>query len=110
MPELARKALDYLNHEDGLVFVPEECETIAVNCVQVAAGQRTDPAVHPDEEEVYVVLAGQGTVYLDGKPNTVSAGSVVYIPRHVEHIIEGESPEKLTYVCVANWPDQPGKR
>lgn len=106
MTDLARTALGGLANEDGLVFFPEECETLAVNCVQVIQGQVTDPAVHPDEEEVYVILSGEGIVWLDKKENPVQAGSVVYIPRHVEHIIEGKSEEPLTYVCVANWPDK----
>lgn len=106
MIRLARTALEGLDHEDGLVFFPEECETIAVYCVEIALGQMTEPAVHTDEEEIYVILSGEGIVWLDKKDNPVKAGSVVYIPRHVEHIIEGKSQEPLTYICVANWPDK----
>lgn len=104
--ELVRTALGGLVNEDGLVFFPEECETIAVNCVQVTKNQITEPAVHLDEEEIYVILSGQGIVWLDRQENPVKAGSVVYIPRNVEHIIEGKSQEPLTYICVANWPDK----
>lgn len=104
--ELARTALGGLANEDGLIFFPEECETIAVNCVQVEQGQITELATHPDEEEVYVILSGEGSVWLDKQENPVKTGSVVYIPRNVEHIIRGKSEEPLTYVCVANWPDK----
>ncbi len=104
--KLARMALEGLANEDGLVFFPEECETIAVNCVQVAQGEITEPAIHPDEEEIYVILSGEGSVWLDKEENPVKVGSVVYIPRNVEHIIGGKSREPLTYVCVANWPDK----
>lgn len=108
--ELSRNAMACLSHEDGLIFFPEECETLAVNCVQVPKGYRTPPATHADEEEVYVIMAGSGTVSLDGRPYEVRAGDVVYIPRHTEHIIEGLSEQPLVYICVANWPDKPGRR
>ncbi len=104
--ELARTVLGGLMNEDGLIFFPEECETIAVNCVQIEQEQITEPAIHSDEEEVYVILSGEGSVWLDKQENLVKAGSVVYIPRNVEHIIKGKSVEPLTYVCVANWPDK----
>lgn len=108
--ELVKTIAQGLEQEEGLVFFPEDCETIAVNCVHVAKGQITDPAVHPDEEEVYVIAAGEGIVYLDKVPHPVSAGRIVYIPRHVEHVIEGAGEDGLTYVCVANWPDKPARR
>lgn len=103
---LSRTAFSGLKNEDGLIFFPEECETIAVNCVQVENGQVTKPASHPDEEEIYVIFTGEGIVWLDGEKHLVQKDSIVYIPRNVEHIIEGTSDEPLTYVCVANWPDK----
>ena len=103
--QLVRDAGLGLENEEGLLFFPEECETIAVNVVQVACGQRTEPASHPDEEEVYTILDGTGIVYLDGVSYPVTKGSVVYIPRNKEHIVEGTGKEPLMYVCVANWPD-----
>lgn len=108
--ELVKTIADGLEQEEGLVFFPEDCETIAVNCVHVKQGQITEPAVHPDEEEVYVITGGEGIVYLDKVPNAVVPGKIVYIPRHVEHIIEGVGPDGVTYVCVANWPDLPAKK
>lgn len=104
--KLSRTAFGGLKNEDGLIFFPEECETIAVNCVQVEKDQTTEPAIHPDEEEIYVILTGEGIVWLDGEKHLVQRDSVVYIPRNVEHVIEGKSDEPLIYVCVANWPDK----
>lgn len=103
--QLVRDARIGLEHEEGLLFFPQECETIAVNVVEVAGGYKTEPASHPDEEEVYTILSGNGVVYLDGVPYSVAKGSVVYIPRNTEHIVEGIGEEPLMYVCVANWPD-----
>lgn len=105
MKQLVKCVLDGLKNEDGLIFSPEDCETIAVNVVQLKCGQVTEPAIHTDEEEVYIVVSGRGIVRLDGVPYSVSEGNVVYIPRNTEHIIEGTSEEWFTYVCVANWPD-----
>ncbi len=106
--KLVKSIADGLAQEEGLVFFPEECETIAVNCVHVEEGRKTEPAVHPDEEEVYVITSGEGVVYLDKMPYAVAPVALVYIPRHVEHIVEG-GKGGVTYVCVANWPDLPAK-
>ena len=103
--KLVRRMADGLEHEDGLVFFPEECETLAANYVAVPAGGHTHEEVHPDEEEIYVILTGTGEAVLNGAAHPVAAGDAVYIPRNVYHYVRG-GEAGLTYLCVANWPDK----
>ncbi|REK12050.1 MAG: cupin domain-containing protein [Planctomycetota bacterium] len=44
---------------------------------------------HRRRAELYYVLAGEGTVTLDGKPHPVRAGSIVHIPPGVIHSARG---------------------
>ena len=38
-----------------------------------------------DRDEVYVILAGEAVLSIDGVPHAVSAGSVAYVPAGVRH-------------------------
>ena len=49
---------------------------------------------HPPPE-VYVVTAGTGTVFLDGREHAVRPGSSVYVPGHVEHGVLNPGTEPL---------------
>src|SRR6516162_6378163 len=41
--------------------------------------------IHPDAEELVVILRGQGTFLLNGEPHPVRAGDVIYIPPGADH-------------------------
>ncbi len=41
--------------------------------------------IHPDAEELVVILRGQGTFFLDGRPHAVQAEDVIHIAPGVEH-------------------------
>lgn len=102
---LKRKISDANKNEDGLIFFPEECETIAVNAVSIKNGQVSELAVHDDEEEVYLITKGKGIVEIDGVTHEAEVGDVLYIPRNATHFVRGTSEEEFEYVCVAVWPD-----
>ena len=51
--------------------------------------------VHPDAEELVVIVRGQGTFYLDGRPQTVRAEDVVYIPPGAEHELRNTGEDML---------------
>lgn len=104
--ELMRKISDAKNNEEGLIFFPEECETIAVNAVSVQKGQSSHLAVHDDEEEIYIITKGKGVVELGGVPHEAEVGNIFYIPRNVSHFVRGTSDEEFEYICVAVWPDK----
>lgn len=44
-----------------------------------------DPQQPHTEDEVYVVMAGRGTIRVGGVDRPVSVGSIVYVPALVEH-------------------------
>ena len=57
--------------------------------------------IHPDAEELVVVMSGSGTAILDGESSPVTAGDVIYIPPDTEHEIHNTSDELLGVLFLA---------
>ncbi|WMJ83306.1 cupin domain-containing protein [Oscillospiraceae bacterium LTW-04] len=104
--QLVRNAAQAAANEDGLLFFPQECETIAVNRVEIASREHTQMAIHDDEEEIYIITQGTGNVFLNDVRYPVQTGDVVYVPRNTTHWVENVGSIALIYLCVANWPDK----
>lgn len=51
--------------------------------------------VHPDAEELVVILRGRGTFYLDGQPHPIAAEDVVYIAPNTEHELRNTGEDML---------------
>ena len=82
--------------------------TVGVTCgiAEIAsnlgvAGLKTH---HHQEDEVYYIIAGCGSVTIDGARYPVSAGTAVFIPGNAKHSIknDGLTPLKLYYSLAAN--------
>jgi len=50
--------------------------------------------------EVYVIMAGRGSVYVDGIFYPVNDGDAVWIPEHAEHFVrnDGDQAVRLLYI------------
>ena len=51
--------------------------------------------IHPDAEELVVILRGRGTFFLDGEPHPVQAEDVIYIAPGAEHELRNTGAEML---------------
>lgn len=73
------------------------CE-ISFNCT--AAGQFT-PFVHKHDlnEEVYIVLSGEGEFMADGQEFPIKEGSVIRVAPAAERAIKA-GKQDLTYICI----------
>ncbi len=65
--------------------------------------------VHPDAEELVVILRGQGTFFLDGTPHAVRAEDVIYIAPNQEHELRNTGEEML-FCLFINVPVGDGLR
>ncbi|MBO09372.1 MAG: hypothetical protein CMJ68_01270 [Planctomycetaceae bacterium] len=77
-----------------------------IQCVQhmwIPPGHRhvLELHIHPDAEELVVVMDGCGTAVLDGESTEISAGDVVYIPPNTEHEIRNTSQDMLGVLFLA---------
>ncbi|MCP4363047.1 MAG: cupin domain-containing protein [Chloroflexi bacterium] len=66
----------------------------------LAAGAKDPQSVH-NEDEVYVVLQGQGQIMVDGENRPVQEGSVVFVAKHIEHRFHSISEELQVLVFFA---------
>lgn len=57
-------------------------------------GQTLPRHRHEHEHEVFDILAGSGTVWLDGERIVAGPGTVVFVPAGVEHGFENDGPER----------------
>lgn len=56
--------------------------------------------IHPDAEELVVILRGQGTFFLNGTAQPVQAEDVIYIPPHTEHELRNTGDDLLFCLFV----------
>ena len=74
-------------------------------------GQECTPDIHPDADELYYVVSGQGTLLLGDEEYEVSAGMAVFIPRNVTHQSFNSGVEDLCYYWVFSpQPTEPAKQ
>lgn len=73
------------------------CE-ISANSLPAGAGV---PFVHSHKlnEEVYIVLSGNGTFYADGKEFPIKEGSAIHVQPEAGRSIKAGS-ETLVYICI----------
>lgn len=57
-------------------------------------GQSLPRHSHEHEHEVFDVLAGSGTVWLDGESVKAGPGTSIFVPAGVEHGFENDSSER----------------
>ncbi len=76
--------------------------------VELYAPQGHDPQTPHRQDELYVVVSGSGQLVLDGRPQPVAAGSVVFVPAGAPHRFEAFSDDFATWVVF--WGPDGGER
>ena len=59
---------------------------------------------HEKTDEVYYVIAGTGNIHLQGKKHAIEKGSVIVVPRGIEHGLENLAAEPLIALCLSSPP------
>lgn len=73
---------------------------LTVTWVTVEPGSAQDRHGHPPEQ-VYVVVAGEGRMHVDGDERRVVAGDLVHVPSGAEHGVANDGDAPLVYVSAA---------
>ncbi|MGB0861548.1 MAG: cupin domain-containing protein [Saprospiraceae bacterium] len=66
--------------------------------VELYQPQGKDKQQPHTRDEVYVVVAGEGTFFFDGERKTYQAGDVIFVPAGIEHRFETFSEGFITWV------------
>ena len=93
----------YLEHDRrpwGQYFVLDEGRGFKVKRIEVLPGQRLSYQKHEQRAEHWVIVAGRGTVTLDGDERSVTVGDAVDVAPRMAHRIRCDGDEPLVFVEV----------
>jgi mannose-6-phosphate isomerase-like protein (cupin superfamily) len=52
--------------------------------------------------EVYYILEGEATMYIDGESAKILPGHAIYIPPHLEQYIQNTGRSELKFLCIVD--------
>jgi mannose-6-phosphate isomerase-like protein (cupin superfamily) len=84
----------------GHYVVIDEGAQHKVKRIVVAPGKRLSYQRHTHRSEHWFVVAGSGSVTLDGDKLTVSSGSAIDVPAGAAHRVENTGVEDLVFIEV----------
>lgn len=64
------------------------------------SGQTIQPHYHPDAEELYYVLSGNGLMHIGNEHKEIETGDVVYIPPEKVHFLQNTSSDPLRFITL----------
>ncbi len=69
---------------------------------RLAPGAKTTPHFHPETEEIYYILEGQGMMQIESETKEVRPGDAIAIPPGAKHQLTntGEATLKLLCCCA----------
>ncbi len=74
-------------------------DSLSGGMAELKPGGRLNPHRHT-HPEIYHIVAGTGVLTIEGREETVTAGSSVFIPGDAEHGIRNEAGSDLTFLYV----------
>jgi len=66
--------------------------------MKVYAPRGTDPQQPHDQDEVYVIMRGSGTFFVDGRRSPFGPGDALFVPAGVEHRFEDFTDDLAMWV------------
>ncbi len=110
--------MDVRSRDDAVPFTTADGSTIRVLLdAEVAAarnqslaeatlrpGQATERHYHAASEELYVLLAGEGELEVDGERRGVGPGDAILIPPGARHQIRATGADELRFLCCCAPP------
>jgi mannose-6-phosphate isomerase-like protein (cupin superfamily) len=79
-------------------------QRLCITCVECQPGSQQALHRHRTQEQVYVIVRGQGQMLVGGEERAVGEGTMVFIPPGAEHAIRNTSAGLLAYVSATAPP------
>jgi mannose-6-phosphate isomerase-like protein (cupin superfamily) len=79
---------------------PARCQSLAE--ASLDPGRETAEHYHPEAEEIYYFVAGEGRMRLDADEAPVQAGDCVVIAPGAPHKLWNTGPERLILLCCCS--------
>src|ERR671937_2076134 len=77
---------------------------LSVNWLEVPPGAAEELRSHEEAEQVYVVVAGNGSMSATGDTQALSVGDLVLIPPATDHSVANDGSEPMALVSVQSPP------
>jgi mannose-6-phosphate isomerase-like protein (cupin superfamily) len=77
---------------------------LAITWVEGEPGSEQPLHAHPENEQVYVIIRGRGTMKVGGEEREVAAGTLVFIPPGTAHAIRNTGDDPLVFVSATAPP------
>ncbi len=90
-------AFDRANKVRKRVFVTDKLE---MELVCYSPGHSTVEHHHVGQDEIFMILEGNGTITVGSEPVRVGPGSLVYAPADIKHGIKPDSDGRMVMVFV----------
>lgn len=73
---------------------------VAIFETTLESGQTITPHFHPDAEELYYLLSGNGVMHIGNERREVETGDVIYIPPEKVHFLQNTSPAPIRFITL----------
>lgn len=93
-PGHGEKIYELLGKENGA------SDNLSIAIVEIEESCASEAHIHPEAEEAYIVLEGQGRLVVDGETRIISQNELAKIPKGKEHQIFNNAQETLKFLCV----------
>jgi mannose-6-phosphate isomerase-like protein (cupin superfamily) len=103
------KAIKESFHEGNIgrdVLVLQETKNLVTGITVIYPHCQTKGHIHPNREEHYYVLSGEGYILLDDVRYNIQVGDCVNVPPVSLHTVVNSTDEPLEFFWVA-FPDEP---
>jgi mannose-6-phosphate isomerase-like protein (cupin superfamily) len=87
-----------------LLGLPGENVPMSITLVDAEPGSQQDLHEHPDNTQVYLVIAGAGRMIVGAEEADVDVGTMICIPPGTPHAIRNTGAQRLTYVSATTPP------
>jgi mannose-6-phosphate isomerase-like protein (cupin superfamily) len=75
---------------------------------ELEAGKASLPDRLMERSEVYIILEGEGTAYVDGQATHLQAGDVLFIPAGAEQYVDNTGTQTVRFLCIVDpaWSEE----
>lgn len=83
------------------ILAPRQATAVRQSLAEamLAIGAATDAHSHPDTEEIYYILVGQGLIAIEAEQRGVGVGDGICIPPGAKHQIQNVGQTPLVFLC-----------
>lgn len=69
---------------------------------ELEAGKASLPHRLMERSEVYIILEGEGTAYVDGQATHLKVGDVLFIPSGAEQYLDNTGTQTVRFLCIVD--------